>query len=328
VRRCLRTLVAATALVALWASPAAADAAGPTGYRSRVTGIEPSVPFLSARIIGGDAFLELRVDAGHEVVVAGYEGEPYIRFGDDGTVERNRRSPATYLNDDRRGEVTLPADADADAEPDWEGVADDGVYAWHDHRVHVMPGFNTDRFDDQRTLPWLDAVDITADGQPVQITGTITRVGAPPTWLWAALALVVAAALVLAPPAATPLALTGAAVLAIVAGRAELAASPADAGGNDLLLALPALAAAAAVAAAALSRRTQPRLVLGLAAVALLSSWALLRIDTVLEPVLPSDLPDWVDRLSVSLALGTSLAAAYALIVRSSPGDAGTGTAG
>ena len=37
------------------------------------------------------------------MIVEGYEGEPYLRFSPDGTVERNRLSTATYLNDDRRG---------------------------------------------------------------------------------------------------------------------------------------------------------------------------------------------------------------------------------
>ncbi len=56
-------------------------------------------------VVGGDSFLEVSVDEGHEVLVPGYQGEPYLRFRADGTVERNRNSPATYLNDSRQGDV-------------------------------------------------------------------------------------------------------------------------------------------------------------------------------------------------------------------------------
>ena len=67
---------------------------------------------MRAHVVGGDAFLELTVDEGTEVVVPGYGGEPYVRFLADGTVERNTRSEATYLNEDRQGAVELPAGAD------------------------------------------------------------------------------------------------------------------------------------------------------------------------------------------------------------------------
>ncbi len=90
------------------AAPAAADAAGPSDFRSEVTGIVPAVEGVEAEIRGGDSFLELTVDEGHTVIVEGYTGEPYLRFQPDGTVERNRLSTATYLNDDRKGEVEHP----------------------------------------------------------------------------------------------------------------------------------------------------------------------------------------------------------------------------
>ena len=76
------------------------------------------------------------------MIVEGYEGEPYLRFSPDGTVERNRLSTATYLNEDRAGAgITIPPEvqeADADTPPEWEEVASGGTYAWHDHRVHWM----------------------------------------------------------------------------------------------------------------------------------------------------------------------------------------------
>jgi len=84
----------AAAAVALCGEPAGADPAGPTNQRSRVVAVEPPSEGAVVRVVGGDAFLELSLDRGHEVVVPGYGGEPYLRFRRDGRVEENRRSPA------------------------------------------------------------------------------------------------------------------------------------------------------------------------------------------------------------------------------------------
>jgi hypothetical protein len=70
-------------------------------------------------------------------VIEGYDGEAYLRFAADG-VWRNARSPATYLNDERYGEVEVPAEADPEAEPRWERVSRTRAYEWHDHRIHWM----------------------------------------------------------------------------------------------------------------------------------------------------------------------------------------------
>ena len=104
-----RLLAVVAALLVAGASPAMADPAGPSDFRSEVTGIVPAADGVEAEVRGGDAFLEVRVDEGHEVLVEGYSGEPYLRFSADGTVERNRRSPATYVNDSRKGKGDGPA---------------------------------------------------------------------------------------------------------------------------------------------------------------------------------------------------------------------------
>ncbi len=109
--RIARTLALALGLLIVAASPAGADPAGPSDFRSEVTGVTPG-DVVTADIRGGDAFLELTVSDGHTVIVQGYGGEPYLRFQPDGTVERNRLSTATYLNEDRRGAgITIPPDA-------------------------------------------------------------------------------------------------------------------------------------------------------------------------------------------------------------------------
>jgi hypothetical protein len=134
-----RVLVAAL-LTALVACPAAAghgDGAA-RGYTSRVISVQPSIAGLKVEVLDGDDQLRLRNDTGSEIVVEGYDGEPYLRFAADGGVFRNANSPARYLNEDRYGAVAVPASASKQAEPDWERVGGGNAYEWHDHRIHWM----------------------------------------------------------------------------------------------------------------------------------------------------------------------------------------------
>lgn len=313
VRRLALALIGGIALVVLLPSPAAADPAGPTDFRSEVTGIEPAVEGVRAEIRGGDAFLELQVERGHEATVQGYGDEPYLRFREDGTVERNRNSPATYINDDRMGAGTVPEGAGADAEPVWEQVATGGTYAWHDHRVHWMSGASPPVERGERVTgqydPW--RVPIEVDGTAAEVRGTLTYASATSPAPWIALMVVAAGALgwlgrrraVVA--AAGSLALGSA--LAAVVGRSEFSESP---GANPLLWWLPAAALVGALVA--LAPRARGLAVVGtLASVACLSGWVLLRFDVLTKPILPTSLPFWFDRATTALGLGLSVAAAY-----------------
>ena len=118
-------LGAALAATVLPARPAAADPAKPGNVRSEVTGVVPPAP-LTARLRGGDSFLELAVQAGHEVVVDDYEGYPYLRFAPDGTVSENRMSKATYQNRTRSAGGALPP-----------GLAPAGPPAWAVSYTHL-----------------------------------------------------------------------------------------------------------------------------------------------------------------------------------------------
>jgi hypothetical protein len=316
VRRLLVLVVAVLGLAVVTAAPAAADPAGPSDFRSEVTGLEPAVEGVTASIRGGDSFLELTVTEGTEVLVAGYAGEDYLRFNADGTVERNLRSPATYLNEDRLGASELPAQADPEAEPDWEQVATGGTYAWHDHRVHWMSEASPPVERGQRVGgaydPW--RVPLTVDGDPVEVLGTLTYESAASPLPWAAVAVVGAAAVALLGRRRPVLTAAGVlavvAVVAVVVGRADWASTP-DGSGNPLLFVLPLVGLVAAIAGLVLAKRGGPAVVLALAAVATLSAWAILRIDALLKPVLPTELPAGLDRATIALALGASVAAAY-----------------
>ena len=317
--RLARIAVIALGLVLVTATPAAADAAGPSDYRSEVTGIVPALPGVEAEIRGGDSFLELTVDEDHTVIVEGYEGEPYLRFSPDGTVERNLLSTATYLNDDRRGAgVTIPpeaTEADADTPPEWEEVASGGQYAWHDHRVHWMDAGPPDIDRGERVPgeydPW--RVPIVVDGAAAEVQGTLTYAEPVSPLPYLGLALIVAVLIGyygrgrgMRLPAAL---LAIVSLAATVVGRADFQSTP-DGGGNPLLWVLPVLALVTALGAVLLARRSAA-VVLALASVACLSGWVLFRIQALLKPVLPTDLPYPADRTTLALALGISIAAAY-----------------
>jgi hypothetical protein len=175
-RALIQTTVAV--LVALGLSPAAAAHGGGAakGYASTITAVTPSSSALHLTVLDADDRLQLRVDGDHTVLIAGYEGEPYLRFSPEG-VYRNMRSPATYLNDDRYGNVTLPAAADPEAPPDWVQVAPGGrAYDWHDHRIHWMsPTYpskiEADKSRPQHIFDW--TVSAQLDGRPLLIAGTL-----------------------------------------------------------------------------------------------------------------------------------------------------------
>jgi hypothetical protein len=114
-----------------------------TNLDSRITS-DPALPGVRWTVHTGGLLLEVANEGGGVLVVAGYDGEPYLRIGPDG-VDRNRRSPATYLNDDRIGrrvsartDVAMPRDVDPTAAPEWIRISDVPEVRWHDHRVHWM----------------------------------------------------------------------------------------------------------------------------------------------------------------------------------------------
>jgi hypothetical protein len=186
VRRLLVALALASSSLVLTASPAAAHGVGgdASNYHSEVDGgVEPGLRW---RVLGNDALLELRNDSGAEVIVLGYEGEPYLRFDGDG-VSENRRSPAAYLNVERFATVEVPDDADAAAPPRWQRVADGTTYRWHDHRIHWMssspPAAIRGDLGQRHVIErWKIAHRI--DGRPATLEGTLRWTPSDSWWPW------------------------------------------------------------------------------------------------------------------------------------------------
>lgn len=173
----LASLIVAVAVLLLFPAAAGADPARPSDFRSEVTAVRPGVSSVEVRVVGGDAFLDLSVAPGHEVLVEDYGGQPYLRFQADGTVEENRRSPATYINEDRFATTEVPPglSSDAAADRDWRVVAEDGTYAWHDHRIHFMARTPTPALERGQVVRW--SVPLRVDGEAVRIEGGYRLVG-------------------------------------------------------------------------------------------------------------------------------------------------------
>ena len=163
-----------TLVVAIGAASALADNADPTNYRSTVTGVDPRIDGVRFAVVGGDAYLTVSVAPGHVVEVPGYFDEPYLRVESDGTVFVNRNSPAFVINQDRFGTFAGDVDELGDQASDWSLVADNGRFAWHDHRTHWMSEDRPPVVDGSTrevVFPW--QVPAVVDGVPVTVSGEL-----------------------------------------------------------------------------------------------------------------------------------------------------------
>lgn len=138
-RRIVLTVVIAASILMAGASPALAHTVagtGATNYKTTLRFVKPALDGLRVKVIEAGSRLEVSYAGSGEVVVQGYQGEPYLRIGDKGVFE-NLKSPATYINKTRNG-VNPPTDTDPKAAPQWHKISDDHVARWHDHRIHFM----------------------------------------------------------------------------------------------------------------------------------------------------------------------------------------------
>ena len=103
----LAFLVGLAAVAAVVPLAASADSGSPN-YRSKLDRRRPEDEG-ARRARGGRRRRDRAPNAtGANVMVPGYEGEPYLRFLKSGRVEVNVNSPARYLNEERYGGVAIP----------------------------------------------------------------------------------------------------------------------------------------------------------------------------------------------------------------------------
>ncbi|MEZ5244524.1 MAG: hypothetical protein R2707_05445 [Acidimicrobiales bacterium] len=304
------------------ATPASADAPGPTDYESRVVSISPTTDVISVAFIGGDSFIELVVEEGHEVLVLGYNGEPYLRFDPDGTVWENTASPTRYLNEDRFAAVEIPAAADADAEPQWSAVGSAGRYAWHDHRTHWMNEARPPAASPGDQI--LEAVvPLVIDGQDVDIAVASYWLPAPGAWsttLVFGTALVALVGVFVARGVWRWGIAAGVGVGALGLGLVAYQSVPAETGPPRSLWLLPLIALIALAAAAASRARSTVGAALVRAALVFLAGsellfWGLSRRDAIRSAIIPSNAPELLDRLGIAVAAAVGLGVAVVSLI-------------
>ncbi len=322
--RLATTLAAAVMLVVATAGPALAHirASSATNFDSRLTDV-PDLDGVRWWLYPGGEYLEVENTSGQPLTVLGYDGEPYLRVGPDG-VERNRNSPATYLNEERYADVAVPPRADPEAAPDWERLSDAPRYAWHDHRTHWMapdppPVIADDPGTPREVHTW--TVPFAYDGRALEISGSLRWEPGPAWWTW------LLAGLVLTAPAAAGLRRRGldalrpaAVVVAVVALvnlvhlRDEVSALPLPALDVAFGIGHNLLFIGAGLAGAALAwRRTSSLLPLGIGAGAVAFHQGLLQVSQLGASQVATVWPPALIRLLVALSIGQALWTAVVL---------------
>lgn len=178
------------------AEPAHAHSVGGvsgSNFKTRLKTVTPPTNGLTIRVIEVGSRLELVNETGREVIVLGYQDEPFLRLNRDGVFE-NSKSPATYLNADRKGTEPVPATADPDAPPEWRKVDSGNTARWHDHRAHWMGDRdppNVRRAPNREHVVFPEwKVQMRVDGQPVVASGDMRWIPPPSAAPWLVLALV------------------------------------------------------------------------------------------------------------------------------------------
>jgi hypothetical protein len=163
---------------------ASADPARPGNTESIVESVEPSTDSVRIDIVGGDAFVRLRVERGHSAELRGYYDEPYVRVADDGTVSVNEASDTFRISKSRYGAGTTINDGgSASIDESWVVASTNGTYLWHDHRVHWMSPMPPQAIDG-RGLVQQWSIPITVDGRATLVTGSLYLRDAPGSWWW------------------------------------------------------------------------------------------------------------------------------------------------
>jgi hypothetical protein len=277
---------------------------------------------MAIEIVGGDSFLHLSVQPGHEVIVSGYDGEPYLRVSPDGVVEQNKRSPAVKLNTSRWGTIgEQPSYVDANAEPEWERIATGGDYVWHDHRVHWMGkdappqlrGAGSGTVFDDWTVP------LTVDGTATTVHGRLLLESPPSAVPWFVLACGLALAIGLllgrrAPVAASAVALAVSSGAALVVSWMGQFGLPSEAGRQYHLVIVPAIALVAAVAGLLL-RRTPSGSALVAGSALTLGLWIAGTYGVLTHAYAPTDVDVGVQRATIAVVIGSVAGAAVVGLV-------------
>jgi hypothetical protein len=333
--------VAALVLVVLLAgaTPAAAhtlSGVAATNYRSEVLGISPPLPGVSLRLLDLGRRVELTNAGGRDIVVLGYDTEPYLRVGPAGVFE-NRRSPTLYKNRVTAGGTVadVPKSADAAAPPQWQRVSGGHTARWRDHRTRwegADPPAVRAAPDRPHVVQPAWIIKLQRGQATASVTGRIVYDAPPSVLPWMAVAVVL---LVLTAAAGATRwwgpALSVALAVLVAVDAVQSFASGAVSGDPVAVLALKVLLGGifstvawivGALSVGPLQRGREGALVgAGVAGLFIALFSGLSDLGTLVDSQVPSTMPPTVARAGVSIALGVGLGlvAAVFVVIRTNP---------
>jgi hypothetical protein len=249
--------------------------------------------------------LRLTVKPGQTVVVAGYEGEPFLRFDRSGVAANSASKTALALRLVRGTPATS-----------WVPVSSGHSFVWADARAWAPSA----ALHGRQLVRW--SVPIVVDGRHTAIRGELTRAAKPTLWPWLVLAALPLLAAVVAVRRRRWL-WAGATGLAALAGLTTLANLAGFATGGLSVSAdrwvLLAVEVGLTVVALGCLLQSRARLI----AVAALASFAVLQALSELavfrHGVVVSGLPAAAVRAAAALALGAGLGAAVLVFLVPTP---------
>src|SRR5215218_491880 len=324
-------LLLALFAVVLVAPPVGAHPLGgvqSSNYQARVLAVRPPVPGLTVAVVDAGSRLRLVNTGPRDVVVLGYQFEPWLRVGPRGVFE-NSRSPTLQMAVPRRADSPPPAAVDPGGPAAWRQVDPGRSVTWHDHRAHWEA--------DQPPAPVRRApgsphvvipewtVRLRTGGRPVDVVGEVRWVPGPSPLPWLAGAALLAMAVVAvgrtrrwSDALVAALALVVALDVVLPASGAWAAAQAPLAG---KLLSLGASAAGWVVAGLAIRQLRRHRVESGLfqlllAAGLLTVVGGLGDLGFLFRSQLASTLPAWAVRAAVTAKIGLGLGALTAAGLR------------
>jgi len=165
-----------------------------------IDSLSQDMPGATLEVVDRGEQLRLTNAGPGEIVVLGYQEEPYLRVTDNAVFE-NLASEAGLINGSSRGDYQAEPSSsyDADAPPEWTQISSEPIAEWHDHRVHWMaetpPPLVEDPYSDHVVIDgW--AIGFTYDGDPVTATGDLVWEASPHPLPWLIASAVLAIAVV------------------------------------------------------------------------------------------------------------------------------------
>ncbi len=167
------------------ASPAFAHAPNPDSayYLCRATALTPAVDGVRMDVARDGSWVRVRNNTDHELVILGYDGEPYLRVGPSG-AEENAAAVSSLVNG-AYGSGLVTQDAPTrqmPRPPRWTSRGVEPVVSWHDVRTHYdgasRPAVVQSAPDvPHRLTTW--HIHALYNDRPLLITGTLDWTGSP-----------------------------------------------------------------------------------------------------------------------------------------------------